>query len=115
MNYTGDKLRCTLEVKHNESVDKPTKITTKSIKMLPKAGKVCEPVWNETHELMWTVGDALQFTVLDDGLVTSSKEGTVIVPSENFYPHGFAGEIPLSGPNASNGKLHITIIPTSRE
>jgi hypothetical protein len=110
LNFTGDQLKCVLEVKKEDDTVKPEKRSTKAVKMVPRAGKLLEPVWNETHEVMWTPGESLQFSVMDDGMATSSTEGTVIVPTEQFFPKGFVGQVPLAG--AQSAALHVSIIPS---
>ena len=67
-----------------------------------------DPEWNETHELSWCEGEALEFTVYDQGPTGSKTEGAATVPSDGFYPQGFSGELQLYG-QASAAKLHVQI------
>jgi hypothetical protein len=106
LNLIGDNMKCSCTVQHEGMVEVPSKCSTKGKKML-------EPVWNETFELAWEAGEAIEFKVADEGLLSSRTEGTVIVPSEHFYPNGFAGDLPIS--DNSQAKLHVTILPTAEE
>jgi hypothetical protein len=106
LNLIGDNMKCSCVVQHAGMVEVPSKCTTKGKKML-------EPVWNETFELAWEAGEAIEFKVHDEGMLTSKTEGVVLVPSEHFYPNGFAGDLPISGLSAA--KLHVTILPTAAE
>lgn len=61
-------------------------------------GDTLNPVWAERCEFEnWQPGEALQFTILDQGLLGSKTEGTAELSSETFYPHGFNGLLPISG------------------
>jgi hypothetical protein len=109
LNLLGDSMKCSCVVQHAGKVDVPSQCITQGKKML-------EPVWNETFELAWEAGEALEFKVTDEGVMGalgSKTEGVVIVPSEHFYPHGFAGDLPISG--VSDAKLHVTILPDFEE
>eukprot|EP00929_Paragymnodinium_shiwhaense_P093486 TRINITY_DN53643_c1_g1_i1.p1 TRINITY_DN53643_c1_g1~~TRINITY_DN53643_c1_g1_i1.p1 ORF type:complete len:689 (-),score=117.65 TRINITY_DN53643_c1_g1_i1:47-2113(-) len=67
-----------------------------------------EPKWEESFEMdSWCVGDALQFCLLDG--MQPGIRGQVVVLSQQFYPHGLEGDLPISGlPTAT---LRIRIMP----
>merc|ERR1711956_71456 len=61
-------------------------------------GDTMNPYWDERLELEpWTPGDNLELTVYDKGLLGSKTEGKVMLPSQNFYPNGFNGMLPIGG------------------
>jgi len=71
-------------------------------------GDVLNPFWGETHHLdLWQVGEALEFTVYDKGLVGSKTEGRVLLPSESFHMQGFSGMLQISG--LPNALLHVIV------
>eukprot|EP00929_Paragymnodinium_shiwhaense_P067335 TRINITY_DN338_c1_g1_i1.p1 TRINITY_DN338_c1_g1~~TRINITY_DN338_c1_g1_i1.p1 ORF type:complete len:808 (-),score=168.26 TRINITY_DN338_c1_g1_i1:134-2557(-) len=105
-NFVGNNMKCSCVVKHRRYMAKPAKFETAAL------GNSLNPVWNETHELQWRIGEPLEFTVYDQGMLASKLEGTVVVPSEVFYPQGFAGEVPLEG--VPNAKLQISVLPSPR-
>merc|ERR1711956_75089 len=54
--------------------------------------------WDERLKLEpWTPGENLELTVYDKGLLGSKTWGKVMIPSQNFYPNGFNGMLPISG------------------
>jgi hypothetical protein len=105
LNFSGDNMKCHVAVKHSSWTEKASQFVTRTVPML-------DPVWNETYELMWVPGESIEFTVQDEGKLGSKTEGRVIVPSEQFYPHGFAGDLPIS--DMPHAKLHISILPTTQ-
>jgi len=91
-HFTGDHPYCVCEVQHADG--SATKIETKPV----TEGDTLNPVWAERFEFeTWQPGEALQFIILDQGLLGSKTEGKADLPSETFYPHGFSGLLPISG------------------
>merc|ERR1740123_3033551 len=91
-HFTGDHPYCVCEVQHADG--SATKIETKPV----TEGDTLNPVWAERFEFEnWQPGEALQFIILDQGLLGSKTEGKAELPSEIFYPHGFSGPLPISG------------------
>eukprot|EP00927_Polykrikos_kofoidii_P000045 TRINITY_DN1001_c0_g1_i2.p1 TRINITY_DN1001_c0_g1~~TRINITY_DN1001_c0_g1_i2.p1 ORF type:complete len:2239 (+),score=295.82 TRINITY_DN1001_c0_g1_i2:60-6719(+) len=104
MNFTGDNLYCQAQVLHADKKTKAAKCLTKTI---PKS---LEPVWNETHELEpWHVGEPVEFTIYDKGMLSSKTEGKALLPSEYIYPNGFEGDIPVEG--VPNAMVHVRVLP----
>jgi len=105
MNHlTGDHPYVVCEVKHADNRAEKSRAETKPV----TEGDTLNPVWNEKLELEhWEVGEAIEFTVFDKGLLGSKTEGRITMPSEIFYPHGFNGRIGL--PGVPNCKLHISL------
>eukprot|EP00927_Polykrikos_kofoidii_P046563 TRINITY_DN40764_c0_g1_i1.p1 TRINITY_DN40764_c0_g1~~TRINITY_DN40764_c0_g1_i1.p1 ORF type:complete len:829 (+),score=125.79 TRINITY_DN40764_c0_g1_i1:72-2558(+) len=104
MNVLGDSPWCVCEVKHADKRTTPTKCETRAVH------KTLEPVWNEEHELEpWHVGEPLEFTVYDQGLMGSRLEGKVLVQSDLFYPNGFEGDLAFPG----NATLRVRIVPAA--
>jgi len=68
------------------------KVQTKAVK------NTCDPMWDHEAEVMeFAVGDTLAFHVYDQGVDKQDDYlGTLTVTSEQFYPVGFEGELPLS-------------------
>merc|ERR1712113_943418 len=64
----------------------------------------------ETHNVQPSyVGESLEFTVYDKGLMGSKTEGKAVLPSELFFPQGFSGMVAISG--LPNALLHIIVRP----
>merc|ERR1719150_3399999 len=83
-----------------------TRVETKSV----AEGDTLNPFWGETHHVEpWCVGESLEFTVYDKGLVASKTEGKVVVPSDLFFPQGFSGMVAISG--LPDALLHIIVRP----
>lgn len=102
LNYSGDAPWCVCEVLHADEGAKKTscKTSTKS--------NTLEPDWNESCILSpWHVGEALQFTVHDKGMVGSKTSGYFVLPSRRFYPNGFDGQMKLEGGGLAN--LHVRV------
>merc|ERR1712232_972763 len=99
MNMTGDNPWCQCKV--------------------VKTGKVCntaaikgtlDPEWNESHDLLYTVGEPLEFTVFDKGAVGSKTEGTATITSDQLQSGGFDGELEIRTEKGdAHGKLYIKI------
>jgi len=52
-----------------------------------------DPEWNHEGVLNdYTVGDSLEFKIYDVDYIFL---GSLVLPSEQFHPHGFEGELPL--------------------
>merc|ERR1719353_459548 len=62
----------------------------------PEVHDTEDPVWNHIdYFLDYIIGDTLQFNVYDKDPVVDDFLGTVSMPSDAFYPHGFSGELSL--------------------
>jgi len=91
-HFTGDHPYCVCEVQHTDG--SATKVETNPV----TEGDTLNPVWAEKFEFEnWQPGEALQFIILDKGLLGSKTEGKADLLSETFYPHGFSGVLPISG------------------
>eukprot|EP00448_Togula_jolla_P014268 CAMPEP_0170585478 /NCGR_PEP_ID=MMETSP0224-20130122/9235_1 /TAXON_ID=285029 /ORGANISM="Togula jolla, Strain CCCM 725" /LENGTH=530 /DNA_ID=CAMNT_0010908965 /DNA_START=17 /DNA_END=1606 /DNA_ORIENTATION=+ len=113
LNSSGNGLCCACEtIGTAASSKKETKVVSSGP----------NPVWNETFQLdLWQPGEPLEFTILDKGISGSKTEGKVSLPSHQFYPSGFEGNLQIEGlPGAT---LHVRILlgdapgptsPTSR-
>eukprot|EP00404_Azadinium_spinosum_P049829 CAMPEP_0180758920 /NCGR_PEP_ID=MMETSP1038_2-20121128/35532_1 /TAXON_ID=632150 /ORGANISM="Azadinium spinosum, Strain 3D9" /LENGTH=376 /DNA_ID=CAMNT_0022793023 /DNA_START=32 /DNA_END=1158 /DNA_ORIENTATION=+ len=58
-----------------------------------------DPVWNHEQELArYTAGEPLEFVVMDKDIWPKSDDflGRVWLASEQFYPFGFDGELPIT-------------------
>jgi len=112
LNFTGDNPWCQCVVKQHDNFK-------------PRAGEVSrcatnvasntlEPVWNETHEVDWRVGDRLEFHIFDKGTLASKEEGkATLLGSNRFYPHGFEGDLPIT--DLDDALLHVRIVPVIDE
>eukprot|EP00929_Paragymnodinium_shiwhaense_P123341 TRINITY_DN9707_c0_g1_i1.p1 TRINITY_DN9707_c0_g1~~TRINITY_DN9707_c0_g1_i1.p1 ORF type:complete len:1355 (-),score=353.12 TRINITY_DN9707_c0_g1_i1:512-4576(-) len=94
---------CSCVIKHADNREKPSRCDTKA---LPRT---TEPRWDETHELEeWQSGDALEFSVFFKSLFWGPKlQGTVLIPSEKFYPGPLDATLPLDGQD--NARLHVRV------
>lgn len=100
-HFTGDHPYVTCEV-----IGKGVKVETKPM----KEGDTLNPFWGETHTLdPYCLGDILEFTVYDEGLLGAKTEGKVVLPPELIYPHGFSGMLHISG--LPQALLHIIVRP----
>jgi len=91
-HFTDDHPCCVCEVRHTDG--STSRVETKAV----TEGDTLSPVWAERFEFEnWQPGEALQFTILAQGLLGSKKEGKAELLSESFYPHGFNGLLPISG------------------
>jgi hypothetical protein len=105
-HFTGDHPYVTCQVKHLGHHDRTTRVETKTV----TEGDVQNPFWGETHHLdPWHMGEALEFTVYDKGLIGSKTEGKVILPSEYFHSQGFSGMLQISG--LPQALLHVIVRP----
>jgi len=105
-HFTGDHPYVTCEVKHTGHFERKTMVETKPV----TKGDVLNPFWGETHHLEpWHMGEALEFTVYDKGLVGSKTEGKIVLPSENFQAQGFSGMLQISG--LPHALLHVIVRP----
>merc|ERR1719412_3127533 len=76
-------------------------------------GDVLNPFWGETHHLdPWHMGEALEFTIYDKGLVGSKTEGKVVLPSETFFPNGFSGMLSISGLQHAELQVEVQVVGT---
>jgi len=106
-NFTGDHPYVMCEVKHLGHHERTTRVETSPV----TDGDVLNPFWGETHHLdPWHMGEALEFTVYDKGLIGSKTEGKVILPSEYFQAQGFSGMLQISG--LPHALLHVIVRPT---
>eukprot|EP00927_Polykrikos_kofoidii_P042883 TRINITY_DN36933_c0_g1_i1.p1 TRINITY_DN36933_c0_g1~~TRINITY_DN36933_c0_g1_i1.p1 ORF type:complete len:1505 (-),score=316.46 TRINITY_DN36933_c0_g1_i1:357-4871(-) len=91
MKFTGDASRCACDVQHRTVGSQPTRCETKIV------ADTLNPVWNESHDIFpWYAGEALKFTIYDEGLVGSRKQCHISVSSSDFYPGGFDGELQVT-------------------
>jgi hypothetical protein len=106
LNMVGDVLWCQCDVKTDtdKSSGDPSLWTCKTKTL---SGSL-DPEWEEVHELSWYEGDALEFTIHDQGHDGSQNKGSVTVPSRSFYPDPFDGKLELHG-QASGATLHVSI------
>lgn len=101
LNHTGDNPYVVCQVKHSDPHARATSFQTTQQKGL-------EPVWNESFDLdPWYAGEALEFTVYDQGWLTGRTEGTFSLLSEQFYPSGFEGEVELQDCPGALLVLHV--------
>jgi len=110
-HFTGDHMYCVCEVRcdheHRASASS-TRFETSAV-----TGTL-EPVWDEIHEIeSWFEGEALEFRVLDKGLLGSRAEGKALLRSEDFFPNGFEGGIPLEGLPGSLLHVRVALVPRS--
>eukprot|EP00927_Polykrikos_kofoidii_P059494 TRINITY_DN54643_c0_g1_i1.p1 TRINITY_DN54643_c0_g1~~TRINITY_DN54643_c0_g1_i1.p1 ORF type:complete len:1011 (-),score=180.05 TRINITY_DN54643_c0_g1_i1:70-3102(-) len=104
LNIVCDAPWCACEVQSASPVAQRVRCETRA------NCKATDPEWNETYVLdPWNVGEALEFTVYDKGLIGSKVEGRVTVPSSKFFPDGFDGELPIVGLDSST--LTVRIFP----
>jgi aquaporin Z len=107
LNMIGDKMYVTAQVLDAVS-DQPKREQGKRMKCETKIiAKSLDPVWDETFMMDWNVGDSIEFVVCDQGLLGSRTEGTVAMWSDNFYPRGFKGALPISGLDHATLTVHI--------
>merc|ERR1739845_288109 len=91
-NFTGDNPYVKCEVKHLDPAAE---------------GDTLNPFWGETHNMEpWCEGE---FTVYDKGLLASKTEGTAVLPSDLYFPHGFSGMVAISG--LPHALLHVIVRP----
>jgi len=103
-NFTGDHPYVTCEVKHLDHHARTTRIETKQV----TEGDTLNPFWGETHQIEpWYMGESLEFTVYDRGLLGSKTEGKVSLRPDIFYPNGFSGMVQISG--LPHALLHIIV------
>jgi len=73
-------------------------------------GDTLNPFWGETHTLdPYYLGDALEFSVYDKGLLGAKTEGKIVLPPELIYPCGFSGMLNISG--LPQALLHVIVRP----
>lgn len=104
--FTQDKLFVRCSVQHVDKHEKhaPAAFNTKMV-----SGNL-NPLWAETHFLdPWHVGEPIQFAIGDRGLISTRSEGVVTLPSDNFYPNGFEGALPINGHPQSS--LYVKVAP----
>jgi len=104
-HFTGDHPYVTCEVKGVDG-HSHTKVQTKPV----TEGDTTNPFWGETLTVdPWNLGENLEFTVYDKGLIGSKTEGKVMLPQELFYPNGFSGMLLISG--LPHALLHVIVRP----
>eukprot|EP00928_Gymnodinium_smaydae_P047320 TRINITY_DN31575_c0_g1_i1.p1 TRINITY_DN31575_c0_g1~~TRINITY_DN31575_c0_g1_i1.p1 ORF type:complete len:463 (+),score=96.25 TRINITY_DN31575_c0_g1_i1:47-1435(+) len=104
LNFTGDNPWCKCVVKQNNARETPSKCETNV------AHNTLEPEWNETYEIDWRLGEALEFHVYDQGTIGSKEEGSAFVlPSERFYPAGLEEDLRIKG--LESATLRVRIVP----
>jgi len=104
-HFTGDHPYVTCEVKGVDGQSR-TKVETKPV----TEGDTSNPFWGETLTIEpWNLGENLEFSVYDKGLIGSKTEGKVILPHEVFYPAGFSGMVLISG--LPHALLHVIVRP----
>merc|ERR1719189_671494 len=104
-HFTGDHPYVSCEVKGVDGYSH-TKVETKPA----TEGDTLNPFWGETLTIdPWHLGDNLEFTVYDKGLISSKTEGKVALPHELFYPAGFSGMLLVSG--LPQALLHVIVRP----
>eukprot|EP00928_Gymnodinium_smaydae_P018084 TRINITY_DN16881_c0_g1_i1.p1 TRINITY_DN16881_c0_g1~~TRINITY_DN16881_c0_g1_i1.p1 ORF type:complete len:1441 (+),score=180.78 TRINITY_DN16881_c0_g1_i1:74-4396(+) len=97
---------CLLESKHEPMTGKTVFRT--------KLQNSHAPEWDETHQITKWQGESLIFFVYDQTHETPSsgtfieprhgpKLGKIVVKSDQFFPNGFDGEVPLIVGHATNG------------
>eukprot|EP00929_Paragymnodinium_shiwhaense_P124303 TRINITY_DN9947_c0_g1_i1.p1 TRINITY_DN9947_c0_g1~~TRINITY_DN9947_c0_g1_i1.p1 ORF type:complete len:623 (-),score=152.59 TRINITY_DN9947_c0_g1_i1:166-2034(-) len=102
-HFTGDNLWVECVVKGANGHPTGQKCDTQTVP------GTLDPVWNETHELSWNVGQDLEFKVYDKGLIGSKTEGKAVLKSSEFYPDGLDVDLPLSG--CKDAVLHLRVVP----
>jgi len=103
-HFTGDHPYVVCEVKHQDHHARSTKIQTKTV----TEGDTMNPFWGETHHIEpWHMGESLEFTVYDKGLLGAKTEGKVTLTPDLFYPNGFSGMVQISG--LPHALLHIIV------
>jgi len=104
-HFTGDHPYVSCEVRDVDGHAR-TKVETKPV----TEGDTANPFWGETLTVdPWNLGDSLEFSVYDKGLIGSKTEGKVVLPHDLFYPVGFSGMLRISG--LSHALLHIIVRP----
>eukprot|EP00928_Gymnodinium_smaydae_P038671 TRINITY_DN26623_c0_g1_i1.p1 TRINITY_DN26623_c0_g1~~TRINITY_DN26623_c0_g1_i1.p1 ORF type:complete len:940 (-),score=216.04 TRINITY_DN26623_c0_g1_i1:68-2887(-) len=107
LNLSGDAPWCLCEVRRK----KGGKDVVSSSCRTAALRNTLEPCWDETHAIEWRVGDSLEFTVYDKGILTSRVEGRVSLASSEFYPSGFDGTLQLSG--LPDAQLQVRVAPSA--
>jgi len=104
-HFTGDHPYVTCEVKGADG-HSHSKVATKPV----TEGDATNPFWGETLTVdPWNLGENLEFSVYDKGLIGSKTEGKVVLPHELFYPAGFSGMLIISG--LPHALLHVIVRP----
>lgn len=71
------------------------------------------PVWDEEHVIdRYSIGDSLNFTVMEKAMWPKGDEclGAARLPSSQFYPHGYRGQLQLDDAgNGVNATLQVSI------
>jgi len=74
--------------------------------------ETADPEWDANFEFDYKSGDALKFTVSDKDWGSTTLLGEATLPSEDFIPDGFEGEVPLiKDGKGDNGYLSVKITP----
>eukprot|EP00928_Gymnodinium_smaydae_P046234 TRINITY_DN307_c0_g2_i1.p1 TRINITY_DN307_c0_g2~~TRINITY_DN307_c0_g2_i1.p1 ORF type:complete len:305 (+),score=77.45 TRINITY_DN307_c0_g2_i1:61-975(+) len=103
LNFTGDNMYTHVQIPRGMLHHSPSLETQRQQNTL-------DPVWNELHDLEgWVPGEPLVFTVYDEGMVGSKKEGKAQLNSEDFYPQGFEGPLALEG--LQDATLIVRVVP----
>eukprot|EP00928_Gymnodinium_smaydae_P009746 TRINITY_DN13645_c0_g1_i1.p1 TRINITY_DN13645_c0_g1~~TRINITY_DN13645_c0_g1_i1.p1 ORF type:complete len:1080 (+),score=242.14 TRINITY_DN13645_c0_g1_i1:58-3297(+) len=90
LNHIRDSPFCKCELVPTEKAAQGEYCQTKSI------SNTLAPEWMETFDFFhWTPGDALKFSVYDQGVIIARSEGSATILSSTFCPNGFAGDLSL--------------------
>eukprot|EP00929_Paragymnodinium_shiwhaense_P093534 TRINITY_DN5370_c0_g2_i1.p1 TRINITY_DN5370_c0_g2~~TRINITY_DN5370_c0_g2_i1.p1 ORF type:complete len:1730 (+),score=362.01 TRINITY_DN5370_c0_g2_i1:146-5335(+) len=104
LNMVGDSICCVCQLPPVDGVRGHARFTTRSV------SKTLEPLWDETFELEpWRVGDPVEFTIFDQGLLNARTEGKAVLPSEYIWPSGFEGDVPIEG--LADALISVRITP----
>ena len=104
LNFTGDNLWACAEIVKHSGFGQAHKCQTATV------SKNLNPEWNEMHHLDgYHPGDDLKFSVYDHGMIGSKTEGHVTILSQDFFPNGWEGQLPLQG--IQEAFLTVRIVP----
>lgn len=121
-HFVGDAPYCVCTAARADKNPKVSKCRTKSLQ------NTLQPEWNEDHVIdPWNVGEALEFEVFDEGILSARSSGKASLASEQFYPQGFSGELELRDApvgarlyvrihavkHAANAALRLSAAPTA--
>jgi len=105
-HFNGHNSYCACEVQSSDGLVRAGRVETKAL--TSGNGNRFSPCWNEAWEIegFWQGGE-LEFTIYDEGLAASGTEGRVVLPSDNIFPDGFSGMLPISG--LKQAMLEVTV------
>lgn len=105
LDIVGNAPWCVCEVQREDAEEtKPSKCRTRCQPL------ALDPIWDEAHELTWSPGESLSFTIYDKSVLGNRAEGQVLLTSSEFYPNGFEGELPISGEHAALLHIRVSIL-----